>query len=73
MMGPAATRRAARATASTALFAVGLAAVIGLSWAANALGPDKSQPCGTLDLDHPATQHCFPFDGSHHCMLATRS
>uniref|UniRef100_A0A7S0ZLD8 Uncharacterized protein n=1 Tax=Timspurckia oligopyrenoides TaxID=708627 RepID=A0A7S0ZLD8_9RHOD len=22
--------------------------------------------CGTLDLNHPFTQHCFPSDGSHH-------
>ena len=29
-------------------------------------GPIKVQPCGTLDLDSPLTQHCFPYDLAHH-------
>eukprot|EP00275_Glaucocystis_incrassata_P001890 EC124241.1.p1 GENE.EC124241.1~~EC124241.1.p1 ORF type:complete len:138 (+),score=0.08 EC124241.1:231-644(+) len=26
----------------------------------------KDRQCGTLDLNSPLTQHCFPHDGSHH-------
>ena len=26
----------------------------------------EMQPCGTLDLKSPKTQHCFPEDASHH-------
>jgi hypothetical protein len=25
--------------------------------------PSPPQPCGTLDLTSPLTQHCFPADG----------
>jgi hypothetical protein len=28
--------------------------------------PHPPQPCGSLDLTSPLTQHCFPADGSHH-------
>lgn len=28
--------------------------------------PSPPAPCGTLDLNSPLTQHCFPADGSHH-------
>lgn len=74
MNRPAARRRATRmatsVATSTALAIAAAAAVVGLAAAANDRGPDTSRPCGTLDLSHPATQHCFPFDGSHHCTLA---
>ena len=31
-----------------------------------AAAPSPPAPCGTLDLSHHLTQHCFPEDGSHH-------
>ena len=30
------------------------------------LGPIQDAQCGTLDLNSPLTQHCFPYDKSHH-------
>ncbi|GAB0489499.1 hypothetical protein MMPV_000718 [Pyropia vietnamensis] len=67
MVRPASRRRATSMAMSVAM-AVAVAAVAAarLAVAANDRGPDTSRPCGTLDLSHPATQHCFPFDGSHH-------
>ncbi len=28
--------------------------------------PQPPQPCGSLDLSSPLTQHCFPADGAPH-------
>ncbi len=46
--------------------AAALAAAALLLAAAAAAAPSPPAPCGTLDLSHPVTQHCFPEDGSHH-------
>lgn len=34
--------------------------------------PSPPEPCGTLDLTHPSTQHCFPADASHHFVCCTQ-
>jgi len=34
--------------------------------------PSPPQPCGTLDLSSPLTQHCFPADVSHHFVCCTQ-
>ena len=60
-------------------FASATAAVLGAALLQSGIfqtaqaAPSPPQPCGTLDLTSPLTQHCFPADGEAFTSFPTLS